>query len=72
MYLNVRPRDVLPAALAAAERAVELDDRNAEARMARGLVRAVFLHDWAKDDLDSAIELDPKSGMANSRRGTYF
>jgi serine/threonine-protein kinase len=72
--LNARPRDVYHAARAAAERAVELDDENAEAHMARGLVRATYLHDWsgAKVDFDRALKLNPKSGLSHARRCNYY
>ena len=73
-YLSERPSDVLPLALNAAERALELDSENLEALMARALCRAVFEYNWAgsKSDFDRAIELYPRSAMARARRGIYY
>jgi adenylate cyclase len=73
-YLNARPRDVLPPGLAAAERALELNPRSAEAYTIRGTLRAVYNYDWngAGEDFDSAIELDPNLALAHHRRTTWF
>lgn len=54
------PRDVLPEAMMAAERAIELDDRLGEAYTSRGLVRFQYEWDWerAEADFEKAISLN--------------
>jgi serine/threonine-protein kinase len=55
------PAEVMPAALDAARRALELDPALAEALVVRGAVRALRDWDWgaAEHDFRQAIELDP-------------
>jgi tetratricopeptide (TPR) repeat protein len=65
------PADVYPEALAAAERALELDPDLAEAHATRGHIRLNYRHDWpgALDDYDEAIRHDPRYAMAHMWRG---
>ena len=68
------PREVYPAALQAAERALQLDPDLAEAHAARGHIRMNFLHDWpaALEDFDEAIRHDPRYAMARVWRGLWL
>jgi TolB-like protein/Tfp pilus assembly protein PilF len=65
------PQDVYPKALAAADRALELDPDLAEAHATRGHLRLNFNYDWqrALDDYDEAIRHDPRYAMAHMWRG---
>ncbi|EFK95814.1 adenylate cyclase protein [sediment metagenome] len=69
-----QPRDVYPAALQAAERALQLDPDLAEAHATRGHIRLNFLHDWpaALEDFDEAIRHDPRYPMARVWRGFWL
>lgn len=68
------PREVYPAALQAAERALQLDPDLAEAHATRGHIRLNFLHDWpgALEDFDEAIRHDPRYAMARVWRGFWL
>ena len=68
------PREVLPKAKAAAERAIELDDRLGEAYTSRGLVRFQYEWDWAGAEADfrQAIELSPSYGTAHHFYADYL
>jgi TolB-like protein/Flp pilus assembly protein TadD len=61
IYGLVAPRDTMPLAREAAERALRLDPEMGEALVARGCVRAVYDWDWdgAERDYLRAIELEP-------------
>ena len=67
-------REVVPNALAAAERAIELEPDGAEGYVARGFVRGPcqFLWKEAGADFDRAIELNPESPLAHYRRGAWY
>jgi tetratricopeptide (TPR) repeat protein len=62
-----RPTVMMPKARAAAEQALMLDDRSADAHMALGVVR--FLYDWdfqqAESELKRALLLNPASADAH-------
>ena len=60
--------DVQSASRAAAQRAMDLDDRLAEAYVARGHVKYVYDWDWtgAEKDFRHALELDPNNLDAHS------
>jgi TolB-like protein/Tfp pilus assembly protein PilF len=62
-----RPTVMMPKARAAAEQALALDNRSAEAHMAFGAVR--FLYDWnwseAESELKQALALNPASADAH-------
>jgi len=68
------PREVYPAALQAAERALQIDPDLAEAHATRGHIRLNFLHDWqgALEDFDEAIRHDPSYVMAHVWRGFWL
>ena len=69
-YVNVRLRDVLPRARAAAERAVRLDSTLSEAHLALGFVLAES-SEWARaeGELRRAIALDPAASEPRYRLG---
>jgi serine/threonine-protein kinase len=73
-YLNVRPRKVLPHALAAAQRALDLDPASAEAYSIRGTIRAVYQYDWkaAGGDLSRSIQLNPTNALARYRYAYWY
>jgi len=68
------PQDVYPKALAASERALELDPELAEAHATRGHIRLSFRHDWqgALEDYDEALRHDPRYSTAHMWRGFWF
>ena len=72
-FLNARPREVLPLALAAARRALELDPECAEAHSIRGSLRAAYEYNrsQALDDFDRALALNPGLASALHRRGSW-
>jgi TolB-like protein/Flp pilus assembly protein TadD len=63
------PRETMPQAAAAAQRALELDDSLAEAHAALGLVRHHYEWNWrgAEESYRRAIELNPALGTAHLR-----
>jgi len=64
---SARPRDSMPHARAAAERALELDDELAPAHTALAGVREWYDWDWegAEAEFQRALELDPSYAMAH-------
>ena len=66
--------EVLPKALAAAERAIALAPDAAEGFIARGFVRGTCQYDWhaAGADFDRALELNPESPLAHYRRAVWY
>ena len=63
----IPPRDVLPMAKQAAQRALQLDSSLVETRLALADVRHVYDRDWAAAELEiqRAIALDPTSSRAH-------
>ena len=65
--MAVAPREVMPKAKEAAEKAVELDDNLAEAHTSRGIVKLDY--EWDRDgaqrELRRAVELNPGSGYVH-------
>jgi eukaryotic-like serine/threonine-protein kinase len=68
------PRQSMPKARAAAGRALELDDRLAEAHVAMGLVNLWYDWDWAAagKHFERAIELNPAYPLAHFEHANYF
>jgi serine/threonine-protein kinase len=66
LYGMARPREVMPKAKAAAERALEMDENLAEAHSALALVHFVYDWDWpaAEREFERAIELKPSAPEA--------
>jgi tetratricopeptide (TPR) repeat protein len=67
IYGAAPPREVMPLAKAAAEHALALDERLAEALAGRGCVRALFDWDWtgAEADFKRGIEINPRHPTAH-------
>jgi TolB-like protein/tetratricopeptide (TPR) repeat protein/predicted Ser/Thr protein kinase len=78
LYLtNYEPtpmREVIPKALAAAGRAIELDPAAAEGYMARGLIRGACQYQWkaAGADFDQALQFNPDHPLAHYRRSVWY
>jgi DNA-binding winged helix-turn-helix (wHTH) protein len=70
----MRLMDVLPLARDAAERALALDGRQAEALRVRGELKMLYAWDWAGADADlaRAVALDPQSADAHEARGWFL
>lgn len=68
------PREVMPKAKEAALRAVEIDDKLAEAHSSLGLVKVYYDHDWigAEAEFRKALKLDPNLVSAHQRYGSYL
>jgi len=65
-YGKMAPRELMPKARLAAEKAMELDESLAEAHVSLAAVRAVYDWDWAASEKEfrRAIELDPDCAQA--------
>jgi len=61
IYGFAQPKDVMPPATVAAQRALALNDAQTAAYTSLGLIQAVYDWNWpaARDNLNKAIELDP-------------
>src|SRR5437879_4432682 len=68
----VPAKDAYPRAKEAAQKAMEIDDRLAEAHVSLGYVRTQFEWDWpgAERELRRSIELNPAFAIAHDRYGT--
>jgi tetratricopeptide (TPR) repeat protein len=64
-----RPVDAMPEALAAAKRALEIDDSLAEAHTALGGLLSLYDWNWmeAEKELKRGLELSPNSSLAHER-----
>ncbi len=64
---DVRPKDTLPQAKAAATKALEIDESLAEPHASLVFIRMWFDRDWvgAETDGKRALELNPNSGFAH-------
>jgi serine/threonine protein kinase/TolB-like protein/Tfp pilus assembly protein PilF len=68
------PREAMPKAKAAAQRALEMDDTLAEAHASLALVKAFYEWDWAgaETEYQRAIELNPGYASAHHWYGWYL
>jgi len=73
-YAGVAPQESFPAAKAAAERALALDDRLAEAHTSLAFVREAFDWNWAGAEAEyrRALALDRDSATAHHRYGVFL
>ncbi len=74
-FFNVLPsREVMPKAKAAAVKALELDDRLAEAHVSHGLVSFAYDRDWpvAGKHFERALALNPAYGDAHVAYSLYL
>ena len=71
---TARIPEVMPSAIAAAKRAIELDPGNGEAYTALGAIDTNFLLDWnaAEHNLRKGIELSPSSSDAETWYAVYL
>ena len=67
------PKDIMPRAKAAAQRAVELDPSLAAAHVSLGLIASKYEWDWeaAEREFRSALDSDPNLATAHLWFGTY-
>ncbi len=74
LYTCTPTHQVIPKALAAAERAVWLDPNAPEGYVARGLIRGASERNWvgANQDFEKALRLNPDSALAHYRRGIWY
>jgi eukaryotic-like serine/threonine-protein kinase len=75
VYLSgLPPREAMPKARAAAGKALELDDRLAEAHVSMGLVNLWYEWDWvaAGKHFERAIELNPAYPVAHFEYANYL
>ncbi|HXJ92816.1 MAG TPA: tetratricopeptide repeat protein [Terriglobia bacterium] len=65
-YSQLRPQEAMQKAMAAAERALALDDTLAEAHTSLGYVKLIFAWDWqgAEQEFHRALELNPSDTTA--------
>ena len=72
--LGMPPRDVMPKAMAAATRALEIDNTLAEAHTS--LARVLQAYDWnwseAEKEYKRALDLDPRYALAHQWYGGYL
>ena len=73
-YTDERPERVVPRAMDAARRALELDPGSAEAHLAMGKIQLYWLFDWAAAgrEFGRALELDPGLAIVHDRHAMYL
>ena len=68
------PEQLIPKALAAAQRAIQLDPQNGEAYTALGSVQTIYEWDWteAEQNLTRGISLNPSDSIAEFKFAVYL
>lgn len=68
LHGEIPPAELMPKARAAALKALELDERLAEARVSLGCIKTLYDHDWegAEEEFKRAIKLKPGYPHAHS------
>ena len=68
------PAELMPKALAAAQRAIQLDPQNGEAYTALGSVQTIYKWDWsaAEQNLTRGISLNPNDSIAEFKYAVYL
>jgi len=68
------PEELMPKALAAAQRAIQLDPQNGEAYTALGSVQTIYSWDWtaAEQNLTRGIALNPNDALAEFKYAIYL
>lgn len=68
------PAESMPRAVAATQRAIQLDPQNGEAYTALGSVQTIYLWDWtaAEQNLTRGIALNPNDSIAEFKYATYL
>jgi TolB-like protein/DNA-binding winged helix-turn-helix (wHTH) protein/Tfp pilus assembly protein PilF len=71
---NFAPRDWVPKARQSALRALEIDDRLAEAHVSLGGIKAVYDWDWAgaEKEFQAAVELNPGYAEGHDRYAVFL
>jgi tetratricopeptide (TPR) repeat protein len=73
VYGALRPADAMPLALDAAERALAIDPKSAEAHTARSCVRAMYMWDWhGEEGFLQALELEPSNPVPHHWYATNY
>ena len=74
IYLGARPREVIPAAFAAIDRALHFDPVSGTALALRGAFRAFYEYNWkaSGEDFARAIEVDPRNLRAHALRAAWW
>jgi len=74
LYAGRPARDIVPMALAAAERAITLDPDAADGFVARGMIKGAGQYDWlgANRDFEKGIQLNPDSPLGHARRAWWY
>ncbi len=74
LYLAEPSREVVPAALAALGRALELDPGSAQSHTVRGVFSAFYEYNWkaAEQHFAKALEMDPSSPMVRVGHVLWF
>ncbi len=68
------PQQLMPKAIAAAQRAIQLDPQNGEAYTALGSVQTIYSWDWqgAEQNLTRGLSLNPSDSIAEFKYAVYF
>ncbi|HUV70630.1 MAG TPA: winged helix-turn-helix domain-containing protein [Terracidiphilus sp.] len=68
------PEQLMPKAIAAAERAIQLDPQNGEAYTALGSVQSIYEWDWAaaEQNLTRGVSLNPNDSIAEFKYAVYL
>ncbi|MGH9585414.1 MAG: winged helix-turn-helix domain-containing protein [Acidobacteriaceae bacterium] len=68
------PEQLMPKALAAVQRAIQLDPQNGEAYTELGSIQTIYLWDWtaAGQNLTRGIELNPNDAIAEFKYATFL
>ncbi|WP_348262112.1 winged helix-turn-helix domain-containing protein [Telmatobacter sp. DSM 110680] len=68
------PRELMPKAIAEAQRAIQLDPQNGEAYTELGSVQTIYLYDWtaAEKNLTRGISLNPSDSIAEFKYAIYL
>jgi tetratricopeptide (TPR) repeat protein len=68
------PEQLMPKAIAAAQRAIQLDPQNVEAYTALGSVQTIYEWDWtaAEQNLTRGISLNPSDSIAEFKYAVYL
>jgi TolB-like protein/DNA-binding winged helix-turn-helix (wHTH) protein len=74
LHFSARPKDIMPKAREAAEKALQLDDTVAEAHAALGWVKWVYEWDWpgAEREFQRAIQLNPGHAISHGMYANFL
>lgn len=69
-----KPEQLMPKALAAAQRAIQLDPQDGEAYTELGSIQTIYAWDWtaAEQDLTRGIALNPNDSLAEFKYAVYL